>query len=41
MFLICGGMFEKLISNALFSLFEDHKLLDPDQSGYEKKKTSD
>ena len=34
--LICGKMFEKLLFNALYSFFEDHKLLNPFQSGFKK-----
>ena len=33
---ICGKIFEKLIFNALYSFFEDHKLLNPCQSGFKK-----
>ena len=33
---ICGKIFEKLILNALYSFFEDHKLLNPCQSGFKK-----
>ena len=33
---ICGKIFEKLIFNALYSFFEDHKLLNPCESGFEK-----
>ena len=32
---ICGKIFEKLF-NALYSFFEDHKLLNPCQSGFKK-----
>ena len=34
--LICGKTFEKLIFNPLYSFFEDHKLLNPYQSGFKK-----
>ena len=34
--LICWKIFEKLIFNALYSFFEDHKLLNPCQSGFKK-----
>ena len=38
--LICGKIFEKLLFNASYSFFEDHKLLNPcqiyDQSGFKK-----
>ena len=33
---ICGKIFEKLIFNALYSFFEDHKLLNPCQSEFKK-----
>ena len=33
---ICGKIFEKLISDALYSFFEDHKLLSLCQSGFKK-----
>ena len=33
---ICGKIFEKLIFNALYSFFQDHKLLNPCQSGFKK-----
>ena len=33
---ICGKIFEKLIFNALYSFFEDHKLFNPCQSGFKK-----
>ena len=33
---ICGKIFEKLIFNALYSFFEDYKLLNPCQSGFKK-----
>ena len=33
---ICGKINKKLLSNALYSLFEDHKLLNPCQSGFKK-----
>ena len=33
---ICGKIFEKLIFNALYTFFEDHKLLNPCQSGFKK-----
>ena len=33
---ICGKIFEKLLFNALYSCFEDHKLLNPCQSGFKK-----
>ena len=33
---ICGKIFEKLIFNALCAFFEDHKLLNPSQSGFKK-----
>ena len=33
---ICGKMFETLIFNALYSFFEDLKLLNPCQSGFKK-----
>ena len=33
---ICGKIFEKLLYNALYSFFEDHKLLNPCQSGFKK-----
>ena len=33
---ICGKIFEKLLFNALYSFFEDHKLLNPCQSGCKK-----
>ena len=33
---ICGKIFEKLIFNTLYSFFEDHKLLNPCQSGFKK-----
>ena len=33
---ICGKIFEKLLFNALYSFFEDHKLLNPCQSGFKK-----
>ena len=33
---ICGKIFEKLIFNALHSLFEDRKLLNPCQSGFKQ-----
>ena len=33
--LICGKTFEKLI-NVLYSFFEDHKLVNPCQSGFKK-----
>ena len=32
--LICGEIFEKLIINALYSFFEDRKLLNPCHSGF-------
>ena len=32
---ICGKTFEKLI-NVLYSFFEDHKLVNPCQSGFKK-----
>ena len=32
----CGKIFEKLLFNALYSFFEDHKLLNPCQSGFKK-----
>ena len=34
--LIWGKTFEKLIFNPLYSFFEDHKLLNPYQSGFKK-----
>ena len=34
--LICGKIFEKLIFNALYSFFKDHKLPNPYQSGFKK-----
>ena len=33
---ICGKIFETLLFNALYSFFEDHKLLNPCQSGLKK-----
>ena len=33
---ICGKIFEKLVFNALYSFFEDHKILNPCQSGFKK-----
>ena len=33
---ICGKIFEKLLFNELYSFFEDHKLLDPCQSGFKE-----
>ena len=33
---ICAKIFEKLIFNALYSFFEDHKLPNPCQSGFKK-----
>ena len=33
---ICGKIFENLIFNAIYFLFEDHKLLNPRQSGFKK-----
>ena len=33
---ICGKIFEKLVFNALYSFLEDHKLLNPCQSGFKK-----
>ena len=33
---ISGKIFEKLLFNALYSFFEDHKLLNPCQSGFQK-----
>ena len=33
---ICGKIFEKLIFNALYSFFEDYKLLNPCQPGFKK-----
>ena len=33
---ICCKIFEKLLFNALYSFFEDHKLLSPCQSGFNK-----
>ena len=33
---ICGKIFENLLFNALYSFFEDHKLLNPCQSGFKK-----
>ena len=33
---ICAKIFEKLIFNASYSFFEDHKLLSPRQSGFKK-----
>ena len=33
---LCGKIFGKLIFNALYSFFEDHKLLNPCQSGFKK-----
>ena len=33
---ICGKIFEKLLFNALYSFIEDHKLLNPCQSGFKK-----
>ena len=33
---ICGKIFGELIINALCSFFEDHKLLNPCQSGFKK-----
>ena len=33
---ICGKIFQKLLFNALYSFFEDHKLLNPCQSGFKK-----
>ena len=33
---VCGKIFEKLIFNASYSFFEDHKLLNPCQSGFSK-----
>ena len=33
---ICGKIFEILILNALYSFFEDHKLLNSCQSGFKK-----
>ena len=33
---ICGKIFEKLLFNALYSFFEDHKLLNLCQSGFKK-----
>ena len=33
---ICGKIFQKLILNTLYSFFEDHKLLNPCQSGFKK-----
>ena len=33
---ICGKIFEKLIFSTLSSVFEDHKLLNPCQSGFKK-----
>ena len=33
---ICGKIFEKLLFNALYSFFEDHKLPNPCQSGFKK-----
>ena len=34
---ICGKIFEKFVFNALYSFFEDHKLLNLCQSGFKKK----
>ena len=34
---ICDKIFEKLVFNALYSFFEDHKLLNLCQSGFKKK----
>ena len=33
---ICGKIFEKLIFNASYTFFEDHKLLNRCQSGFKK-----
>ena len=33
---ICGKIFKKLIFNALYSFLEEHKLLNPCQSGFNK-----
>ena len=33
---ICGKIFEKLIFNALYFFYEDHKLINPRQSGFKK-----
>ena len=33
---ICSKIFKKFIFNALYSFFEEHKLLNPSQSGFKK-----
>ena len=33
---ICGKIFDKIIFNALHLFFEDHKLINPCQSGFKK-----